>query len=155
MGNENKRTEHLNEAIRLHLKNTRHHRCVIARSATKFDIPHAQHRMLMRLSKEENLSQRQLADIFEISPAAIAVALKKLEGGGYIKRRSSEGDSRVNEIELTEKGRQVVKATRSTFSEIDSAMFDGFSCEELESYNTLMRKIEANLYSIEQEEAKL
>ncbi len=154
MSKDQVRSEQLNEAVRLHLKNTRHHRCVIAKTATKFDIPHAQHRMLMHLSKERNLSQKQLADIFEISPAAVAVALKKLESGGYILRRTSQGDSRVNEIEMTEKGRQVVKATRSTFSEIDSAMFDGFSCEELESYNTLMRKIETNLYNIEQKGEK-
>ena len=154
MSKDQVRSEQLNEAVRLHLKNTRHHRCVIAKTATKFDIPHAQHRMLMHLSKERNLSQKQLADIFEISPAAVAVALKKLESGGYILRRTSEGDSRVNEIEMTEKGRQVVKATRSTFSEIDSAMFDGFSCEELESYNALMRKIETNLYNIEQKGEK-
>ena len=147
-------SELLSEAVRLHLKNLRHHRCVISKTATKFDIPHAQHRMLMRLSKDESLSQKQLADIFEISPAAVAVALKKLEGGGYITRSSAEGDSRVNKIEITEKGRQIIKATHSSFSEIDISMFNGFSCDELENYNALMRKIEANLHNIEQKGEK-
>ncbi len=155
MNTDKERQKKLSEAIHLYMKNMRLHRCVISKTAGRFDIPHAQHRMLMRLSKEENLSQKQLADFFEISPAAVAVALKKLEVGGYILRRSSEGDNRVNEIEITEKGQQVIKATHHSFSEIDSSMFDGLTLQELESYNTLMRKIETNLHNIEQKESKL
>jgi DNA-binding MarR family transcriptional regulator len=144
------RDEKLSRAIHLFMKTLRLHRCVFAKTVGQFNMPHAQHRTLMFLAKEDRkLSQKQIADRLEISAAAVAVLLKKLESNGYIKKSSCPGDNRINEIELTEKGCKTVAITDSSFRENDISMFDGFDEEELDCYIRLLEKIETNLYRLE------
>ena len=63
------------------------HRRSIEKWATDAGMHRSQHRMLMYLNKCENTpAQKDLANHFDISPAAVAVTLKKLESDGYIER---------------------------------------------------------------------
>ncbi|MBR3686517.1 MAG: winged helix-turn-helix transcriptional regulator [Clostridia bacterium] len=115
-------------------------------------IHRGQHRMLMYLSKcKTTPSQKDLAKCFEISPAAVAVSLKKLESEGYIKREkcSERSDSRYNEIKITELGRKVVSESCKYFRHVDSQAFKGFSDEELEIFAGLLERVQENLKTIE------
>ncbi len=108
--------------------------------------------MLLYLSKQESTpSQKELAKRFEISPAAVAVTLKKLEADGYIERgKSTETtDSRYNEIRITEHGRQASLQSRKYFSHVDSEAFKDFSDEELELFTALLSRMQNNLRDIE------
>lgn len=140
----------LETAIRLFMKNHRSHRCVLAKTVRQFDMPHFQHRMLMLIAKnDKKLSQKQIADESEISTAAVARMLKELENNGYIQRCASSTDNRVNEITLTEKGRQTVDMTESYFKANDVSMFNGFTEQELDQYIYLLNKIENNLHELQ------
>lgn len=115
-------------------------------------IHRSQHRMLMYLAKCETIpSQKDLAKHFGISPAAVAVSLKKLESDGYIKREkcSERSDSRFNEIKITELGRTVVVQSRKYFRHIDSQAFKDFSDSELEIFIGLLERVQENLKTIE------
>ena len=115
-------------------------------------IHRGQHRMLMYLSKcKTTPSQKDLAKHFEISPAAVAVSLKKLESEGYIKREkcSERSDSRFNEIKITELGRTVVSESCKYFRHVDSQAFKGFSDEELALFTSLLERVQENLKAIE------
>ena len=91
------------------IQTDRLHRCVLDGFLSDFGIHRSQHMILMRLSKEDCCpSQKALAEHFKISPAAIAVTLKKLEESGYILRSSHKDDVRLNNITLTEKGKDIV-----------------------------------------------
>ena len=83
----------------------RHHACV-ERRIGDLGIHHGQHRMLMQLAKrqEDIPSQKELAEIMGISPAAVTATLKKLEREEYISRSMTDEDNRKNEIRITEKG---------------------------------------------------
>ena len=108
--------------------------------------------MLMYLSKcKTTPSQKDLAKCFEISPAAVAVSLKKLESEGYIKREkcSERSDSRYNEIKITDLGRKVVSESCKYFRHVDSQAFKGFSDEELEIFAGLLERVQENLKNIE------
>ena len=72
-----------------------------------------QHRLLMELYRNPNCSQVGLAEKFDVSAAAIAVSLKKLEKGGYITRLADEADNRINQVSVTEKGKEVIHKRRS------------------------------------------
>lgn len=139
----------LDKAIRLFIRTERLHRCVFDRKAVNFGLHRSQHRMLMHLSfKSCGVSQKKLADELEISPAAVAVALKKLEELDYITRCSFGGDSRVNNIMITDNGRQLTEESRKVFREIDKAMFEGVDDETLENFVACLEKMQENLKSM-------
>lgn len=125
---------------------TRMHHKLCERQTDVFGIHHGQHMLLMRLSRTEVIpSQKELAARMEISPAAVAVSLKKLETDGYIARRAGRDDTRQNRIRITEKGARVVAGSREKFGEVDRQMFRGISEEELKACYATLAKIENNL----------
>jgi len=113
----------------------------------------SQHMLLMHLAeKKEIASQRELAEHMHISPAALAVSLGKLEAGGYIERETSESDSRVNVLAITEKGRALVCASKRIFDGIDAETFAGISSEELLGFTETLKKMHANLNNMKEKE---
>ncbi len=110
-----------------------------------FGIHRSQHMTLMYISRHENASQKQIADEFKISAAAVAVTLKKLEAGGFIVRGTAKHDNRQNFINITEKGKRVVQETRRLFTAIDYAMFDSMCEQELKFLMACTEKMCANL----------
>ena len=147
---ENKKNENtLDKAIRLFICTERLHRCVFDRKAVRFGLHRSQHRMLMLLyRKDKAVSQKTLAKELEISPAAVAVALSKLEELELITRTSSAEDSRVKEIRVSDKGCALAEQSRKVFMEIDKAMFDGIDEQTLESFIYCFEKMQDNLKSM-------
>ena len=106
----------------------------------------SQHKMLMILSHMvKNVSQRDLAERLNITPAAVAVTLKKLEKEGLVERTVAEKDNRYNEVVLTDKGKKIVKESRKVFQVADEKMFRGFSEEELDVLESYMIRIKENI----------
>ena len=121
------------------------HKALIDSKVREIGIHRTQHRILMRLARCGRLpSQKELAERLEVTPAAITIALKKIENNGYI-TRSLGKDTRFNEIEITEKGRELVKLTRETFTKTDKSLFRGFSEDELKLYVGFLDKIQKNI----------
>ena len=133
------------KAIEIMLKVGKLHRGMLAARARELGIHRTQHRILMHLAADAALpSQKELADRLDITPAAVTVALRKIEQDGYIERTLGQ-DARYNEIKITEKGRALVARTRELFSAADAAMFDGLTDGELDAYLSCMEKIQANI----------
>jgi len=78
----------------------------------------------------QSFSQRDLARMLEISPAAVTNSLKSMERSGYISREPEQGDARRNRITLTEKGRAAVEGCEEAFQAVSRRMLAGFSAEE-------------------------
>ncbi len=111
------------------------------------------HYTLMRLADADNvLSQTEIAQILQVSPAAVAAMLKKLEADGYVQRRANPSDTRINDITLTEKGRAVVQNSHAQFAALNAAMFDGFSAEEIERFSACLVRIQNNLNALADKE---
>ena len=109
--------------------------------------------ILMYLNRcHDKISQRDIAEHFEISPAAVAVSLKKLELGGYIARKTSDNDSRYNEIEITKKGKEIVDFSHSIFEDIDNKTFADMSEEEKLTLLSLLDKVLTNLKDMNDKE---
>ena len=104
----------------------------------------SQHRLLMMLGRNPNRSQSEIAEKMDISPAAVAVSLKKLEKSGYISRQCDKNDNRVNSIEIMEKGKMTISVSEKYFREINEALLEGFSEEELFQFESFMRRIVQN-----------
>ncbi len=125
------------------------HRTAVDTNVSKAGLPRGQHMTLMYLNRRDcKVSQKEIAEHFEISPAAVAVSLKKLESGGYIVKSASRDDCRFNEVAITEKGRCIVEFSRGVFSEIDEKTFEGITDTEKAQLITILDKIEGNLKTL-------
>ena len=124
----------------------RDHKSTIDSYVNETKLHKSQHRLLMVLSRmEKNISQRDLAEMLNITPAAVAVTLKKMEKMGLVQRMVSEQDNRYNQVVLTDKGKKIVKESRKIFQYVDEKMFAGFSEEELEVFEEYLNRIKENL----------
>ena len=135
----------LSLAIETMMKVNKMHRAMMDLRVKEIGIHRTQHRILMHLARDGMLpSQKELAAKLDITPAAVTVALRKIEQNGYIERTLGH-DTRYNELKITPKGRAVADRTRELFTAADTAMFDGFSEQELESYIACLEKMKNNI----------
>ena len=135
----------LSQAIERMLKVNKLHRHMIKSRAKDIGMHRTQHKILMQLARDGDLpSQKELADRLDITPAAVTVALKKIEQDGYVERTLGH-DARYNELKITQKGLALVERTRELFMAADTAMFDGFSDEELDAYIACLEKMQKNI----------
>ena len=134
---------------------TKEHRTAINRYVEKNDLQKSQHRLLLVLShlieESSNVSQRDLAESLNVTPAAVAVTLKKLEKNGIVSKTTSETDNRYNELSITEKGRQIVKDSKKAFRSTDMQIFKDFTTEEMEQLLSFLGRMEANLLPLTEE----
>lgn len=127
----------------------RMHMTVTENYVRQLGVHRSQHHMLMAIGAYSGISQKEIAQHMEISPAAVAVSLKKLELSGLIKKQSSSGDSRVNNIRLTEKGIEMAQKSCDTFEAIDAYILRDFSDEEKQTLCDLLDRMKNNLKALE------
>lgn len=124
----------------------RDHKCAVDSYVDETRLHKSQHRLLMTLSHlGSKVSQRELAEKLNITPAAVAVTLKKLEKSGLVGRKIAEKDNRFNEVVLTDMGKKIVKESHKVFRCVDEKMFAGFSDEELDTFEAYIDRINKNL----------
>ncbi len=122
------------------------HRSTIEKLFKELGVHRSQHMMLVYLeSTEPTPSQKQIAEHFDVTAAAVAMSLKKMEKNGLIERSASFHDNRVNIINVSEKGKDVLKRTRALFNEMDNAAFDGMSDEEMDTLIEMLERVTQNL----------
>lgn len=127
------------------------HKKIMQNYLDETGVYHAQYRLLLAISHNENASQNDIAKLMDVSAATIAVSLKKLEKGGYINREIDEKDNRLNKINITEKGKKVVKQSKKIFEAVDQKVFQGITDEEKAALINLLQKLNNNLSKIEDE----
>lgn len=124
----------------------RDHKSAVDQHVNDTKLHKSQHRLLMCLAGfGEKVSQRDLAEKLNITPAAVAVTLKKLEKAGIVSKKISEEDNRFNEVIMTEKGKKIVKESQKLFNSTDALMFEGFTEEELTQFEGYLDRIQKNL----------
>ncbi len=135
----------LHDIHRKFMKINRLHRKAAENRFSDCHIHRSQHGILMFLSHSEHTpTQKELADRFEVSPAAVTTSLKKLEADGYINRQANASDTRENMISITEKGRRMVEYSRAAFDELDRKTYTGLTEDELLTLDGILTKIIAN-----------
>ena len=142
------------QTVGMFIGTDRLHRKAFENLVKGIGIHRSQHRMLMHIAKDGGMSQTELASHLEISPAAVAVAIKKLESGGYIEKKHAESDNRFNEIKITEKGLDIVNLSEKHFRELDKAMLDGIDEKMLDGFMKCLEIMQKNLKALCEDEPK-
>ena len=129
---------------------TQAHRAVVQAEMNAAGLGEVGHPMLLSILESYSDcggcgAQKELAELLHVSPAAVATSLKSLEKGGYIRREPGAGDARRNQVFLTEKGVESVRACRQVLEDVSSRMLRGFSEQEREQQVSFRQRMLDNL----------
>ncbi|WP_243252506.1 MarR family winged helix-turn-helix transcriptional regulator [Anaeromassilibacillus sp. 1001302B_160321_C8] len=89
-----------------------------------------QPKLLVHLERQGPCSQRELAEYFEIDPAAVSRMLCALEKSGFVTRKAHPESRRKDLVELTEQGHTMAKIWRGNYQKMEEIMLKGFSDQE-------------------------
>ena len=106
---------------------------------------HSRRLILMKLSREDGITQCELVKDSRMTPPTISVALKSLEQEGLVERCGDEDDMRATRVYLTEKGREVDRKNRERIRCVDAIMMSGLSEEEQKALMEILLKMRENL----------
>lgn len=83
------------------------------------------------LGKNEEYSQKEVAQILGVKPPTVTVSIQRLEKMGMVCRKQDEHDKRITRIRLTDKGNEVIQKGLATMHETEKYLFRNFSETEL------------------------
>lgn len=142
-------TEPAQEESLLHImshlmKSYRHNVDLIIR---EFDVYPGQPPLLMRLFELNGLSQRELADKMNITPATLTVMIDRMQKTGLVERKADSRDQRISRVFLTEKGRSAAVEVKRAIREVEQRCFERFIPEEKLLLRRLLLHMQENLLS--------
>lgn len=130
------------------LATMRLHRKHAERFVRETGLHPTQHRVLMYLARSgEPCRQREISDHFELTPAAVAQILDKLEGEGYVTREASDEDSRCKRVALTKRGVATAEESNVAFRGVDAMVFRGVSEKDMDTFYRVLLQMQENLQS--------
>lgn len=99
---------------------------------------------LIRILKDKNCSQEEMAEYLNLDKGRIARNLASLEEKGLICRKVNENDRRQKFVSLTEKGEEIYKHIRDIYKSWDQICYAGFSEEEQQVHQDHIKRIAEN-----------
>lgn len=133
------------DLIKLLIRMSRLHKGILEHDLKDTGVYRSQHQILMAIAMHPGISQKEVARYHHSSPATVAVSLKKLEKGGYIRRIVNDQDNRYNRIEITPRGQEIVSQSRRIFEQVEQDSFRGLSDQELAVMGHCLMQMCANL----------
>lgn len=103
----------------------------------------AQHEILVTIRRHPEITQRELADRLHVIKSNATALLKKLEVRGLVTRTSDPCDSRINRLDLTRSGHELVEQSFALQTRVIRAMASVMTDEELEQTADVMSRVGA------------
>ncbi len=117
----------------------------LGRATRELGFSQEQWRALWHLSRNEGLTQTNLAALLEVQPISLTRALDRLAEQGLIERRPSPNDRRASQVYLTENAAPVIAKLSEILDAFRATAVAGLSGDELALATDLLRRMRANL----------
>jgi len=111
----------------------------------KFDLTTEQWAVLMKLSKQNKISQKLLAEISTKDQSTVTRIIDILERKKFIERHQSKEDRRSIFIHITEAGLITCEKVAPFLEEIFYDVLKGISDEKLKIFNEVFLQIDENI----------
>ncbi len=108
--------------------------------------------VLFALWEQEGLTQTELANQMQNSPATVSKMLQRMEKAGFIQRRPDADDQRVTRVYLTCAGRDVKQKVETVFTTLEAEDFANLTSEECDVLRRLLLQVRQNLATTTGEE---
>jgi DNA-binding MarR family transcriptional regulator len=92
--------------------------------------------------------QKGFSEALGVSPATIAVSIKRMERAGLVCKSTDPNDLRRNHLAITDKGLRLVDDCIRAFQHVDAGTFKGFSEEERKQLESCYRRMIENLVAM-------
>lgn len=106
----------------------------------KHGITGGQYQFLLGLSKQDGITQEELARNFHMNQSTIARALKKLEDAEMVVRKTDDANRRKNIITVTDKGRKVTSKIQLKDEKWEENL-NSLSKSEKSTFKEMLRKV--------------
>jgi DNA-binding MarR family transcriptional regulator len=113
----------------------------------KFNLSHGQVFILINIYRDEGICQHRLCEEYNLDKSGVGRILKKLEDKNLVTRKSDPEDKRKKLIYLTDKAKDMKDDFKKLLKEIEEQMRQGLTEKEIETVNTILKKIYNNLDS--------
>lgn len=114
-------------------------------SLVELGLGDGQPKLLGYLSRYGPSAQRQLADYYEIDPAAVSRMLDSLQKAGYVTRQTDRQDKRRELIQITPAGERVYATWLERCRDVEERMLRDFTQEERERFADYLGRAYRNL----------
>jgi DNA-binding MarR family transcriptional regulator len=101
--------------------------------------------VLRILWEGEGLTQTELAERLQITPATITKMLQRMEKVGFIQRKPDAKDQRISRVYLTEDGRAIQTQVEAVWKTMEAETFSGLTSEERVLLRRFLLKMRDNL----------
>ncbi|HZV92299.1 MAG TPA: MarR family transcriptional regulator [Caldimonas sp.] len=131
----------LKEVSRLYVQRFEQH-------AAELSLTLAQCRALVRLEKNEGISQARLAELTDVDPMSMVRILDRMQADGVVERRPDPGDRRARRLHLTPLARPMLDEIWRLADRTRAEAFAGVGRAERESFIEVLERLDANLLAL-------
>jgi DNA-binding MarR family transcriptional regulator len=120
-------------------------RTYIDQRAREHGMTRAQWGVLVRLERQEGMTQAEMADSLEIQPISLVRLIDRLCDHGLVERRPHPKDRRANRLYLTDKGRATLTRLAPLGREITADVFAALDEAEVAGLVQKLLRIRSNI----------
>jgi DNA-binding MarR family transcriptional regulator len=101
--------------------------------------------VLAYLSREDGMTQSQLADELDLGKVAVGGLIDRLEKNGLVRREADASDRRVNRVFLEPKSKQMFTRMRKITHQMNERILASLNDKQLEAAVTTLDAMKRNL----------
>ena len=120
-------------------------RSAFDRCLKPLNVTRSQWWVLAYLSREDGMTQSQLAEELDLGKVAVGGLIDRLEKSGLVRRDADAGDRRVNRVFLEPKSKQLIAKMRKVSHRMNAQILEGLVDERLESTALTLDQMKRNL----------
>lgn len=120
-------------------------RSAFDRCLKPLSVTRSQWWVLAYLSREDGMTQSQLAEELDLGKVAIGGLIDRLEKTGLIRRQPDDTDRRVNRIFMEPKGKQLINRLRKVSHKMNQQILGGMPDSALEQAALTLDAMKRNI----------
>jgi DNA-binding MarR family transcriptional regulator len=126
-------------------------RSAFDRCLKPLSVTRSQWWVLAYLSREDGMTQSQLAEELDLGKVAVGGLIDRLERSGMVRRDPDPEDRRVNRIFLEPKSKQLITRMRKVSHVMNQTILEGLDDTRLEAAAATLNAMKSNLLTYLQE----
>ncbi len=124
---------------------SRRRRSAFDRCLKPLNVTRSQWWVLAYLSREDGMTQSQLAEELDLGKVAVGGLIDRLEKSGLVRREADATDRRVNRVFLEPKSKQLIAKMRKVSHRMNAQILEGLVNERIESTALTLDQMKRNL----------
>ena len=122
--------------------------------ASEISLTLPQCKVLVRLEKNQGVSQVRLADLAEVDPMTMVRILDRMEADGLLERRPDPSDRRARCLFLTSKAKPLLDEIWRLSDVVRGETLQGISASQRDVFMDVLERLHANLSRLESQPPK-